>query len=123
MGEKILVVDDDLEIQLALKGPLEAAGYVVDLCDNGKAVAEAVKNFKPDLLLLDVMLPGVDGLTLAMRLAEDDATCRLPILVVSGLDTSEALFSTLPQVKGFITKPFDTQALVEKVRLALLPAV
>jgi len=123
MGEKILVVDDDPEIQLALQGPLEAEGYTVRLCDSGREVAAAVAEFKPDLVLLDVMLPGVDGFSLAMSLSEADATCNLPIIVVSGLDTSEALFRSLPQVKGFITKPFVTDTLLEKVRKALHPEV
>ena len=121
MGEKILVVDDDPEIQLAMQGPLEAAGYTVRLCDHGRDVPAAVAEVKPDLLLLDVMLPGADGFSLAMSLSENEATARLPIIVVSGLDTSEALFRTLPQVAAFVTKPFDTVSLVEKVRKALLP--
>jgi DNA-binding response OmpR family regulator len=121
MGEKILVVDDDLEIQRAVTEPLEAAGYTVRVCDTGREVAAAIAEFKPDLLVLDVMLPGVDGYTLAKGLSENGSTCRLPIVIMSGLAPSESMFGTLPQVAAFVSKPFDPKALVETVGKALLP--
>lgn len=121
MGETILVVDDDLEIQRALKDALEDAGYRVSLCDNGNRVAECLKECKPALLVLDVMLPGTDGYTLAMRLSEDEATRALPIIVLSGLEPSRGMFSGFPQVVGFLPKPFDPKELLDLVRKALAP--
>lgn len=116
MGEKILLVDDDPEIQLALGGPLREAGYEVRVCENGNDVLPAILDFKPDLLLLDVMLPGMDGYSLVMRLSEDESLSKLPIVVVSGLGPSEALLRGFDQVKDFISKPFNTQDLLETVK-------
>lgn len=121
MGETILVVDDDLEMQRTLTDALEAAGYRVSLCDNGNRVAECIRECKPALLLLDVMLPGTDGYTLAMRLSEDEATSRLPIIVLSGLEPSRGMFSGFPQVAGFLSKPFEYKELLDLVGKALAP--
>lgn len=119
MGEKILVVDDDPEIQLALRGPLEEAGYSVRVCGNGNEVIPALLDFRPALLVLDVMLPGVDGYSLVMKLSEDESFRTLPIVVLSGLGPSEALLRAFEQVKDFIGKPFDPKSLVETVSRAL----
>ncbi|MBI5743399.1 MAG: response regulator [Elusimicrobia bacterium] len=121
MGEKLLVVDDDPEILRVMQDVLEAAGYQVRTCDSGRCVIDALKEFKPGLLLLDVMLPGVDGYTLALKITEDEATRDLPIIVLSGLEPSQAMFQRFKQVAAFIPKPFFPQELLEAVRKALLP--
>jgi len=119
MGERILLVDDDPEIQRALSGPLVEAGYSVRVCDNGSDVIPAILDFKPALLVLDVMLPGLDGYSLVMKLSEDENFSKLPVVVLSGLGPSEALLRGFDQVKDFISKPFETKSLVETVARAL----
>lgn len=119
MGERILVVDDDPEIQRALSGPLVEAGYSVRVCDNGNDVIPAILDFRPALLVLDVMLPGLDGYSLVMKLSEDENFSKLPVVVLSGLGPSEALLRGFEQVKDFIPKPFETKVLVEIVARAL----
>jgi len=121
MGGKILVVDDDLEILRILQDALRAAGHEVRVCDNGGCVEKELKDFKPDLLLLDVMLPGIDGYTLALKITEDPATRDLPIVVLSGLEPSEGMFQRFPQVAAFLTKPFNPKQLLEAVSKALTP--
>jgi DNA-binding response OmpR family regulator len=121
MGKKILIVDDEAEIQRALRGALEGGGYQVQVCDHGNKVAQALKEYKPDLVVLDVMLPGADGYTLFRRIIEDDATSDLPIIVLSGLEPSAAMFQGFPQLAAFMVKPFDPQDLLDKVAKALAP--
>lgn len=121
MGGKILVVDDDLEILRILQDALRSAGHDVRVCDNGGCVEQALKEYKPDLLLLDVMLPGVDGYTLALRITEDPATRDLPIVVLSGLEPSQSMFQRFPQVVAFLPKPFNPDQLLAAVEKALAP--
>ncbi|MBI4351741.1 MAG: response regulator transcription factor [Elusimicrobia bacterium] len=119
MKKKLLLIDDDIEISSILQEALEAAGYQFKLCDNGGEALKAILEYKPDLLLLDVMLPGLDGYSLAVRITGDAATRDLPIIVLSGLEPSGVMFKQFPQVAAFMTKPFDPAELLEAVRKAL----
>jgi CheY-like chemotaxis protein len=121
MGGKILVVDDDLEILRILQDALRSAGHEVRSCDNGSCVEKELKEFKPDLLLLDVMLPGVDGYTLALRITEDPATRNMPIVILSGLEPSQGMFQRFAQVTAFLPKPFNPEQLLKAVEQALAP--
>ena len=119
MGKKILLVDDDLGISSIIKDMLEAADYKVEICDNGREAMKAILAYKPDLLLLDVMLPGLDGYTLATKISEGEGTRDLPVIVISGLEPSEAMFRGFSQVAAFIHKPFNTEELLELIRKTL----
>jgi DNA-binding response OmpR family regulator len=85
MKKKILIADDDQEVGDFFSDILAAAGYETACCDKGGDVEVTIAGFGPDLLLLDAMLPGVDGLTLARRITANPATAALPIIVVTGL--------------------------------------
>lgn len=117
--EKILVVDDDQEVQDFLCTILEADGYRVRICGNGLRVEAALREFQPDLLVLDVMLPGMDGYTLAQGLPAVASGRGLPMIVLSGLAHSAAMFQGLPQVAAFFHKPVSAQEFLEAVRHAL----
>lgn len=119
-GKKILVVDDDEEVQDILRAILEAEGCQVRICADGQAAEAVVPEFRPDLLVLDVMLPGQDGYTLACRLGASEAGRSLPVIVLSGLEPSGAMFRGLPQVAAFFHKPFPMQEFLAAVRRALL---
>lgn len=119
MGNKILLVDDDPEISSLVQYALEAAGHQIRICDNGREVVDALRTYKPDLLLLDVMLPGIDGYSLANLISEDAATKEIPIIVLSALEPSRTMFQKFPQVSAFMTKPFNTDDLLEAVKTAL----
>jgi DNA-binding response OmpR family regulator len=119
MGNKILLVDDDPEISSLVQYALEAAGHQIQICDNGREVVDALRTYKPELLLLDVMLPGIDGYSLANLISEDAATKEIPIIVLSALEPSRTMFQKFPQVSAFMTKPFNTDDLLEAVKTAL----
>lgn len=120
MGNKVLLIDDDPEILNFTKEVLEPSGYEVGVCDNGRDAMKTILAYKPDLLILDVMLPGMDGYTLATQLTEDAATRDMPIIMLSGLGPARAMFSQFPQVAAFIDKPFNPPDLLEMVRKALI---
>jgi DNA-binding response OmpR family regulator len=115
----VLLVDDDSEILSLVQYALEAAGHQVQVCDNGREVLETMLNYKPELLILDVMLPGIDGYSLANQISENPATKHTPIIVLSALEPSRSMFQKFQQVSAFLTKPFNVDDLTEAVKTAL----
>jgi CheY-like chemotaxis protein len=119
MGNRILLVDDDPEILSLVQYAIESMGHKVQACENGRDVMETIRSYKPELILLDVMLPGIDGYSLAGQINEDPATKNIPIIVLSALEPSRAMFQKFQQVSAFLTKPFNTDDLIEAVKTAL----
>lgn len=116
---KILVVDDDPEISGLLQVSLETLGHTIKVCYNGRDVIDVLKEFKPDLMILDVMLPGIDGYSVATAISEDPQLSKLPIIVLSALEPSRSLFVKFKQVVAFLTKPFNTDDLLEAIKNGL----
>ena len=123
MGNKILVVDDDPEISSLVEYTLESLGHTVKVCDNGREVLDTLRSFKPDMMVLDVMLPGIDGYSLASQISEDPDLNKMPIVVLSALEPSRTMFQRFSQVAAFLTKPFNTDDLMEAVKSALAKKV
>lgn len=115
MAKKVLVIDDEADMLNVVKHCLQKVGYEVLTCDNGRNAWDAIVQNRPDLLLLDVMLPGMDGYSLQIKIAENDFTKEIPIIVFTALEPSKTLFQKFPQVKGFMTKPFKTEVLLQTV--------
>ncbi len=119
MGKKVLVIDDEPEMLELIKYTLEKGGFEVTTCDNGRHAWDEISRIKPDLLVLDVMLPGIDGYSLQLKIAGDNATKELPIIVLTALEPSRTLFQKFPQVVGFMTKPFKTEELLAAAQAAV----
>ena len=117
--KKVLVVDDDPEISSLVEYTLESLGHTVKVCDNGREVLDTLRSFKPDMMVLDVMLPGIDGYSLASQISEDPDLNKMPIVVLSALEPSRTMFQRFSQVAAFLTKPFNTDDLMEAVKNAL----
>ena len=115
MSKKVLVVDDEPEMLNLMRFTLEQGQYEVVTCDSGRHAWNAIIDNKPDLILLDVMLPGIDGYSLQIKISQDDLTKNIPIIVMTALEPSRTLFKKFEQVKGFMTKPFKTDELLLKV--------
>jgi CheY-like chemotaxis protein len=116
---KILVVDDDPEISSLVQYTLESMGHNVKVCDNGRDVIDSIKEFKPDLMVMDVMLPGIDGYSLTTKISEDPDMMKIPIIVLSALEPSRSMFSKFSQVSAFLTKPFNTDDFLEAIKNAI----
>jgi len=116
MVKKILVADDEQEIIDLLKCTLEMGGYKVSSISHGGQIPLVLKNEKPDLLILDVLLPGLDGYSLQLYLSQQEDTKDLPVIVASALPAARALFEKFPQVKMFFDKPFEPELLLKKVK-------
>jgi DNA-binding response OmpR family regulator len=119
MAKKILVIDDEPEMLNLIKFSLEQGGFEVHTCDNGRTAWDEISRVKPDVLILDVMLPGIDGYSLQLKMSQDAATKNLPIVVLTALEPSKTLFQRFPQVVGFMTKPFKPEELLQTVRTAV----
>jgi len=119
MGNKILVVDDDPEISSLVQYTLESMGHQVQVCDNGREVLDNLHSYKPDLMLLDVMLPGIDGYSLANQITEDPDSKSMPIIVLSALEPSRTMFQRFTQVSAFLTKPFNTEELIARIKVLM----
>jgi len=119
MGKKVLVIDDEPEMLELIKYTLEKGGFEVTTCDNGRHAWDEISRIKPDLLVLDVMLPGIDGYSLQLKIAGESSTRDLPIIVLTALEPSRTLFQKFPQVVGFMTKPFKTEELLAAAQAAV----
>jgi two-component system phosphate regulon response regulator PhoB len=116
----ILVVDDEPSIRRYLRMALERAGYQVREAEDGSGALREARQEPPDLVLLDVALPGLSGLEVCRQLRADPKTGRTPVLLLSGLSSPferETLLAT--GASGWLSKPFTPMALLEHVRAAL----
>ena len=120
MSQKVLVIEDETNIQELLKYNLEKNGYNVIVADNGiDGLQEALANV-PDIILLDLMLPGLDGLEVCKRLRMEKRTKKVPILMLTA--KSEELDKVLGLELGaddYITKPFSIKELIARIRAAM----
>jgi len=119
----ILAVDDEPSILRLVTATLEAKGHEVITADNGVEALAAARTKKPDLILLDVMMPGMDGNEVRKRLLADDATKDIPIVHLSAVgDFQQQLQALEGGTVDYITKPFAPKDLQQRVTDLLDPA-
>lgn len=116
--KKVLVVDDEPEIINLIKYTLDEAGFEVHSCNNGHDAWDEINLIIPDVLVLDVMLPGMDGHALQSKLAKYPGTKNIPIVILTSLESARKTFELIPQVVAFLTKPFTPEVLVQAVQSA-----
>ena len=119
MQKRILIVEDEMSIVELLTLILMREGYEVASCQTGRDAISMMKEFHPHLVLLDVMLPGLDGAGIIKIMSDDEMLSNIPVLVTSALVESAHMFQPYPQVKGFCSKPFVLTDLVAKVKKAI----
>ncbi|MDH3982103.1 MAG: response regulator [Kiritimatiellaceae bacterium] len=117
---KILVVEDEAPIQELLKFNLERNKYRVEVVDSGEEALTVTAQFQPDLILLDIMLPGADGLEVCKRLKADPKTAHIPIIMLTALSEEADIVAGLELgADDYITKPFSPRVLLARVKAAL----
>jgi len=121
MSKKILVADDDRHVVALVQAVLQRQGHRVSVASDGRAVIEAIERSPPDLLLINLILPGLDGGTVAQRLRERPETADLPIVFLTNLVSEEEIRRRGPEIGGrfFLAKPFDEEQLQDVIEMVL----
>jgi len=113
----VLVVDDDTRVLRMVKRILELEGYQTVAADEGEAALQILDEHNPDLVLLDIMMPGMDGYSVCRRIREFS---QLPIIMVTAKDSEEEKIKGLDAgADDYITKPFSSHELAARVRAVL----
>lgn len=120
MNKKILVVEDEKDILKLVKYNLEKEGYKVICSNNGEKVLAIIKKDKPNLVILDLMLPGMGGLEICKLLRKDETTANLPIVMLTARSAESDIIVGLELgADDYITKPFSPNVMVARVKAVL----
>jgi DNA-binding response OmpR family regulator len=111
---KILVVDDDLSILEALKSAMEIFNYEVEAISRGEKAVSCAKKIKPNIIILDYLLSGIDGRQITKELKRYPETKNIPIIMLSAHPQAPELAKSIG-INEFIAKPFDLDELLNKV--------
>jgi two-component system KDP operon response regulator KdpE len=116
-GARVLVIEDEAQLRYALRRNLEQAGYAVREADDGATALRELAAFKPDVVLLDLLLPDMSGVDVCRDIRRDHET---PIIVLSALGDEKTKVAALDQgADDYLTKPFGIDELLARVRVAL----
>ena len=119
MNTTVLVVDDEPDIRDSVKTLLEQEGYAVETAENGPQFIEKAKKSVPDLVLLDIMMPGMGTREILERLKEESIKVKIIFLTVVRLSEGEKnILLKMANIVDYITKPFDLNDLIGRVRKA-----
>ena len=117
MSGRVLVVDDVATNRLLLRAKLSSAYYDVVVAENGTQALEMARREQPDMVMLDVMMPDMDGFAVCAALKASSETSHIPVIMVTALDTPEERIRGLEAgADDFLSKPFNDLALFARVR-------
>jgi DNA-binding response OmpR family regulator len=120
VSQRILVVDDAPSVTGVVQFVLDAEGYDAEIVEDGRLAIAAVERQIPDLILLDLNVPGLDGYGIAARLQESPETAAIPIILLTGTreTASSPRLAGLP-IKDIVLKPFSPKELIGRIRKVL----
>ena len=118
MVKRILIIEDDIDIVEVLDFLLTDAGYIVEILFQAEGIWDKINEFKPDLILLDIMLPDGDGRDICKELKQNLSTAKIPVIMVSGHDY---IYDTITTVKAndIVTKPFRLDTILNRIERQL----
>ena len=118
--QRILVVDDERDILELIAYNLSREGYEVETVRSGERALEAIRRTPPDAVILDLLLPGLDGIDVCRRIKSDSSTSRIPILMLTAKTEDSDIVNGLEVgADDYITKPFSPKVLLARLRTAL----
>jgi CheY-like chemotaxis protein len=113
----VILAEDDLDIQLVARLALKRAGFIVKVVNNGQEAIDAVQQQPPDVILLDWMMPELDGPEACRRLKADPTTASIPIIFLTAKSQETEIQRGLSLgAAGYVTKPFDALTLGQQVK-------
>ncbi|HEX3727488.1 MAG TPA: response regulator [Pirellulales bacterium] len=116
----ILIVDDDEVLADVLSMRLGRQGFDTTTADNGQRALELARSQRPSVILLDLRLPDIDGFELCQMLVDDEVTCDIPVIIVSGLEQPDVIRrSRAAGCLYYVRKPYDPNALLILIRQAI----
>jgi DNA-binding response OmpR family regulator len=121
MPKKIVYIEDDLEMTYLIKMILERKGYEIISTNDGMEGFEVIEREKPDLVLLDLMMPNIDGWDIYHQLKSNENTNQIPVIVISAKaqPIDKVLGIQIAKVNNYIRKPFKPQELLESIESIL----
>ncbi len=120
MSIRVLVVDDNFVNVRLLEELLKSASYEVATANNGEAALEKIAQSPPDIVLLDVMMPGMDGYEVCRRIRQNEKTAQLPVIMVTALDKeSDRGMALAAGANDFLSKPVEDNLLLPAIRRIL----
>jgi twitching motility two-component system response regulator PilG len=120
-GTRVLVIDDEPEITEIVEAFLTEAGYVVASENSPRNAATKVNDFQPDVILLDIMMPGMDGYDVCQQIKKQPKFAHVPVIFLTGKDRADDMGRSF-KVGGdmFIKKPFSCERLLEIVNIVVM---
>ena len=117
---KITIIEDEEDIRHLVCYNLEKEGYSVSSYESGERGLNGIKNDPPDLVLLDLMLPGIDGMEVCRRLKQDAATRDIPVIIISAKGEESDIITGLERgADDYLSKPFSPKILLARIRTIL----
>ena len=120
MAQKILVIDDEPDLVKAIKIRLNQFGFEVIVAYNGGEGAKKAKEEKPDLILVDILMPEMDGFQTLGKLKQDSSTKSIPVIMLTAKSQlDDVIEATNLGAVDYVVKPFDYRILVEKIKKSI----
>ena len=120
MPNKILAIDDENDVLLIIKTALKGEGYEVNTASNGFDGLALAEDMHPDLILLDLRMPEMDGMEVLERLRDNDKTQDIPVIILTGISDKNKIREALDQgITYYIVKPFECHDLISKINIAI----
>src|SRR4030042_6392769 len=120
MSTRVMVVDDDPDIRSIVKTVFEGDNYTVRTCPSGEDALEQVKVFNPELIVLDVMMPGMDGYQVCSELKKDFETAPIPVILLTAKqDIIDLERGVEHSIDDYIAKPFSQRELLPRAKMVL----
>jgi two-component system, OmpR family, response regulator MprA len=119
-NETILVIEDDPSVRTLLEKSLRAKGYVIFSADDGLSGLTALEDERPDLIIVDIMMPRLDGMTFVKAVKGNDRTRSIPIIFLTAKNDPKTMIEGINiGARFYVTKPFQMDELLSKVQKAL----
>lgn len=120
MAKRIMVIEDEENVRLVVSLSLEKEGYEVESVATGEEALEKVVDFAPELIILDIMMPGMDGWEVLGLLKSSELTEKIPVCVLTAKgEVRDMMYATQKGAADYITKPFTRKELVNRVSILL----
>jgi CheY-like chemotaxis protein len=120
-AQQILFVDDDANLRLVLSDFLKFEGFTVAVANSGEEALEKLSELSPNVIILDMSMPGIGGLELLKRISDNSGKPRYPVLVLTARANMRNIFEDM-HVDGFMSKPCEPQELISEIERILLQA-